>query len=324
MTAAVLDAPVVVASHRQSATEVLGIDVSTAPSAHDALIHAGIAGLNVRKVGIRTDRGKRIPTQFGLELHDGTPLPVTVGAGFEVVQYETNADLLDAVSRRLEAPFGRAGGLVAHKGRAFLTMDLPEPIRIGDDFLAASLTAFMGHGRTGNHFVPGAMRVGCFNQQTHLMREGRDHMVTIRHTSSAPERTAVAEETLVATMTGIKELAAEGNEMVAAKVTDDQFWAIVNQIYPLGGSSKAAETRHDRRVESIENLRDAPHNANIRGTAWGTYQVLNEYSQWAQNIRAGLDGEQVARARRALISGNLHATQARTYTAVRELVGLAA
>jgi hypothetical protein len=315
---------------RIDAMRVLGTDVSTSPTAYDALTKAGLAGMRVRKVDIQTITGKPIHGQYGLVTCDGAPLHnITVGEGFNVVQFEDNAATLDAVAQRTGAHFATAGALDVHSygrggTRAFISMKLPEPITIGDDTLAAYVTAFMSHGLASNHFIPGATRVHCANQQNQMVREGHDYKVTIRHTASAYVRTAMAQDTLVATLTGMRELEIEGLQMLNQQVTHDQFRKIIDTIYPLGGTTKAAQTRYERRLDVIESIYAGPTNAGIAGTAWGAYQALNEYSQWAQNIRGSDSTEEVARARRALTSGSLNATQIRTYNVIRGMFDLAA
>ena len=327
MTAALLES----VDGRIDAMTVLGTDVRESSSAHQALVDAGIAGMGVRKVPVFTGLGKLVEGQYALETALGEPLHnITVGDNFQVVQFEDNAATLDAVARRTGATLTNAGKVdVRNYGiggaRAFVALELPEPIVIGDDRMIGYITAFMSHGLSSNHFVPGAKRTWCANQQSQMVREGHDLKVTIRHTSSALERTALAEDTLMATVAGMRDLETEGREMLAQAVTDEEFRRIIEAIYPLGGDSKAAQTRYDKRVEALQELYVGPTNANITGTAWGAYQALNEYGQWVQGVRLGEDTSMDrARARRALTSSNLASTQIKAYTVIRDMYGLAA
>jgi hypothetical protein len=330
MTAALATAPAI--DGRIDAMATLGTDVRHSGSAHQALIDAGIAGMYVRKVPVLSaNTGTLVEGQYCLENALGEPLHnITVGDDFQVVQFEDNADALDAVARQTGATIANAGKIdVRHYGiggaRAFVSLELPEPIVIGDDRMIGYITAFMSHGQSSNHFIPGARRAWCANQQSQMVREGRDLKVTIRHTSSALERTALAGDTLLATVAGMRDLETEGREMLATPVTDDEFGTIIDIMYPLGGESKAAQTRYDKRVEALQELYTGPTNANITGTAWGAYQAINEYGQWVQGIRSGGDDNlDRARARRALTSSTLAATQVKAYTVIREMYGLAA
>jgi hypothetical protein len=317
---------------RIDAMTTLGTDVRHSGSAHQALIDAGIAGMNVRKAPVLSaNTGRIVEGQYCLENALGEPLHnITVGDDFQVVQFEDNAATLDAVAQRTGATIANAGKIdVRHYGiggaRAFVSLELPEPIVIGDDRMIGYITAFMSHGLSSNHFIPGAQRAWCANQQSQMVRDGRDLKVTIRHTSSALERTALASDTLMATVAGMRDLETEGREMLDQAVTDDEFRQIVDIMYPLGGESKAAQTRYERRIDAIQELYTGPSNANITGTAWGAYQAINEYGQWVQGIRSGGDDNlDRARARRALTSSTLASTQVKAYTVIREMYGLAA
>lgn len=305
-----------------TAVELVGTDVSQCGTARAALEAAGLAGLDVEKVEIQTCTHHRtVPGQFALETH-GKPLPgITVGDDYKVVQFEENADTLDAVARRLGATYANAGALSL--SQAFVSLVLPEPLVIGDDKLIATINTFMSHGTGSNVFVPGGCRVLCANQQPQLVREGRDYKVTIRHTVSAPERTALAEEAMMATTAGMKLIVAEGLDMLHQSCSLDEFLEIVDIVFPLGGESKTAQTHYDKRVEVLRGIFNGPTNANIADTAWCAYQAIAEYVQWAKGVRGVPENElNTARARRALAGGG-NRDQVRAYTVIREMFGLA-
>lgn len=311
------------ATHPPSAVELVGTDVSQCGTARAALGAAGLDGLDVQKVEIQTTtHGRIVPGQYALESH-GKPLAgITVGDDYKVVQFEENADTLDAVARRLGATFANAGALSL--SQAFVSLVLPEPLTIGDDKLIATINTFMSHGVGSNVFVPGGCRILCANQQPQLVREGRDYKVTIRHTSSAPERTALAEEAMMATTAGMRLIVSEGLEMLRQPCSRDDFAEIIDVIFPLGGDSKTAQTHYDRRVAILHGIFDGPTNANIAGTAWCAYQAIAEYVQWAKGVRGVPENElNTARARRALAGGG-HKDQVRAYTLIREMFDLAA
>lgn len=310
------------ATRPTSAVELLGTDVSHSGTARQALQDARLAGLNVVKVPVMTaTNGELVAGQYALESH-GKPLPgITVGDDYNVVQFEQNADTLDAVARRLGATFANAGALSL--SQAFVSLVLPEPLTVGDDKLIATINAFMSHGTGSNVFVPGGTRVLCANEQPQLVREGRDYKVTIRHTVSAPERTALAEEAMMATTAGMKLIVDEGLEMLRQPCTHFDFLRIVDALFPLGGESKTAQTHYDKRVTILEGIFNSPTNTNIAGTAWCAYQTIAEYVQWAKGVRGVPENElNTARARRALAGGG-HKDQVRAYTLIRDMFDLA-
>jgi len=311
---------------RTDALHLLGTDISDVTTAHGALVASGIAGMGIRKVPIQTAEGHTIDGQYALADASGQPLPrITVGEDFRVVQFEDNADVLDAVARRTGATFDSAGVLDtraygAGGARAYVALSLPEKLMIGDDPLDAYIVAFMNHGNASNFFVPTATRVACANQQPQVTRNSINKIV-IRHTPSALQRTALAEETLVTTIEALRTMAIEAEEMLTQAVTDAKFREIVDNIYPLSSDAKAAHTKHGKLVDTIEDIFHGKTMQSVGGTAWGAYQAIIEYDQWYRSVRGEIhDGISRMQARRTLTSDN--ATQIKAFETVRELVGL--
>jgi hypothetical protein len=146
--------------------------------------------------------------------------------------------------------------------------------------------------------------------------------VIIRHTSSAPARTAAAEQVLTAAVGSMRQMAVQGEQMLARKVTADEFTKIVERLYPLGGDSKSAKTRSNKRIDLLQQIYSSPTQEPIRNTAWGAYQAILEFGEHYQGIKRTEGSLGVARARRALTSGNLATAQLRAFQLVRDMVGL--
>lgn len=318
---------------RTAALHELGTDVSSCKTAGEALVLAGIAGMNVTKAPVYTAAGKPVRDQYALVDADGEPLEkITVGKDFTVVNYETVAETLDIVAERTGAVFDACGTLDVRAyglggARAFISMKLPDEALLGGvDPVERYLVGFMNHGAASNILGPTATRVWCANQQPQISANP-DFKIVIRHTTSAPQRTADAQYALDASVKSMALLAREAEEMLAAKTTDEQFRAIVAQLYPQPeNAAKATATRLRKHITDLEVLRHAPTNANIVNTAWGDYQTITEYSQWRKQVKvddpADTSGIDVLRARRALVSGTEAKLNVKAYTAIREMAGL--
>lgn len=310
---------------RRDAFATLGTDVSQSGTAHQALIDAGLAGMNIVKVPVSSRNGRTVPGAYLLEDATGEPLPkMVVGNDFTVVQYEDTAATLDAVAARTGAVFDRSGALDVRQygiggARAFISMRLPERLSIGGDIVDAFLVAFMSHGWNSNVLAPTGVRVECANQQPQFAR-GDQFKIVIRHTTSALSRTAAAEEALVKSVASMRRAAEEAEGMLRVKTTAGQFEEIVSHLYPLDGeASKATKTRHANRLEQLTLIRHGDTNAGIRGTAWGDYQAILEYGEWHQRVQGGDDGTTATRARRALTAPNLINAQLKAFDVVREV-----
>jgi len=321
MTTAVLSAPT-------DAFHVAGTDVSDAATALDALEAAGLTGMDLRKVELYNGSGQLARGRWGLQTADGSMLPgISVGDGYEVINYEQTAATLDAVARRTGATFDTIGSLGALNSRAWISMRLPEPVAIGDDKMMSYIVALMGHGNSANVLLPSSVRVFCANQQPQLHREANKYKykIVIRHTTNAAERLALAEEALVSSVDAMSEMAHMGAEMRNISFTTDQFLKAIDLVYPLGGDSKSAKTRYENRVDAIRGIHNSPTTANIRDTAWGAYQAMIEYDQWHRSVRNADDDEDSiirARARRSLLGGSVVASQIKAFEVVRDLAGL--
>ena len=315
---------------RVDAYTALGTDVSRSGSAHQALIDAGLAGMNIHKAPVVAGNGRIVPGAYLLEDATGEPLPkMVVGDGFTVVQYEDVAAVLDAVAARTGATFHRSGALDVRAygiggARAFISMLLPEPIRIGDDVTEGYITAFMSHGWNSNVLAPTGTRVECANQQPQIAQER--YSTIIRHTTSAPARHWAAEQALVNSAAAMREAAVHAEQMLRVKTTNEQFHDIVAKLWPLDpDAAKATVTRHENRIEKRDIIRTGDTNRGIAGTAWGDYQTVLEYAEWYQRIKGGDDEDNNParrRARRALTAHNLVRDQLKAFEVIRETVGI--
>jgi Domain of unknown function (DUF932) len=309
-----------------NAFQLVGTEVPEARTALEALEMAGLTNLNLTKVPLFNTNGRPAAGKYGLETGNGELLPgVVVGEDYEVVPYEAYASMLDAVAERTGATIDSVGALGYNSTRAFISLKLPQQLLIGaDDPVDGYIAAFLGHGTTANHLMPTGIRIFCANQQPQLTRDNK-YKIVIRHTSSASERTAKAEETLVASVAAMNEMATDARAMRAAAFTPDQLHRAIDLVYPLGGDSKAAQTRYDRRVEAITGIHNGDTMANIRNTAWGAYQALIEFDQWHRSVRNPDDDSNIERlrARRSLASNSsAFVSQLRAFDVVRALAGL--
>jgi len=319
---------------RTDALAILGEDVRGSDTAYHALVTAGMAGMNVRKVPV-LHNGKPVRGKWLLEDdRNGEALPgIVVGDDFTPYQYEQVAEVLDVVARRTGAVFDRAGYMdVTSYGlggaRGFISMRLPHQLSFGGDKVDAYIAAFMSHGTGSNLLTPTGTRVECANQQPAMAQE--KYRVIIRHTSSVEARHRYAGEVLTNSVAAIKTATYEANQLLAVKTTDDQFRDMIERAFPIKGDGKGTVTRHQNKIDKMMVIRHGDTNRGIVGTAWGDYQTMLEFIEWHQRIRGGDDSTHddeyvnptTLRARRALIQPSVARDQARALEVVRELAGL--
>lgn len=310
-------------ARRVDALHGTGTDVRGTTNAFDALADAGLAGWNVEKQPVKFADGTALRGVQGLRKGSGYPLHgLSVGDRYNVIQYEQNAELLDAVALETGAMFDSSGPLDGGR-KAYLSMRLPDQLVMGDngDLIDGYIVAFMGHGKVANVFAPTATRVFCLNQQ-HQITRGNKYKVTIRHTANHSDRMLIARSTLTATISAFRELAEEAEKMMDQRLTDEKFRQIVDGLYPLGGETGSAQTRYDGRMQTMSHLfNESETNSNIRGSVWGGLQSVYEYVEHYATVRGTENGNVTdKRAQRSLVSPTVANERDKAYRAFSSLM----
>lgn len=140
---------------------------------------------------------------------------------------------------------------------------------------------------SGSIFVGKVLeRWNCRNVITGSMR-GTEWAFKIRHTASVKDRLALAAKAIAAGKAYEMTMTEVMREMAEKPFTQKQF---VNAVTTLNGDRpednvKGRETKWENMMESHMALWNAEHNENIKGTAYGAYQVLIERAQWGRNVQ---------------------------------------
>jgi phage/plasmid-like protein (TIGR03299 family) len=111
----------------------------------------------------------------------------------------------------------------------------------------------------------------------------------IRHTQTAEGKIAVAREALGLAHKYIDEFSLMANEMIQTEITKQQFDDIVALAYPApkDENAKASNTKHNSKVDLLNEIYVGQFNNTISGTAWGAYNALTERLDWYRNGRKG-------------------------------------
>lgn len=307
-----MTAPTALVTDRLDALHALGHDVSDADSTHEALSAHNLTGWNVRTV--ETYLADGTPVRGGRASvatipGQGRVVFGQVGKSYRPVQTEDFAGLLDTLGRES----GAALDVVAttnRNSRVLIGLNMPEPLRIGDDLLNVNMVAMINHLTGANRLSLVPFRLFCANQQPQIITEG-DDLFVLRHTVNAASRMDDAGRMLTTAAQRLGDFELTAKAMLATPLSDGEFMSRVDKLFPKGGTSKAGETRFDNRRLMMKRIFTADEtNANIRHTAWGGYQSVLEYLDHYQGTRqAGGDGAELPttpaqrRALRALTGG---------------------
>lgn len=198
--------------------------------------------------------------------------------------------------------------------RAFITLKLPQHVMVGGQdrtnlYLFCS-TAFDGSQATRTDLT--GVRVVCANTWRAGQQASRAHL-SIRHTSPLESRADIARQILDLSVGYEEFLAHLGNKLYGTSLRHEDAAQVVSALFPFPESVDPTKVKYDdlttgekRAVTRIQETRgrvfsmytDSPVRAET-GTAWGLYQAVTEWADWASPVR-GEDREAV-RAERVLL-----------------------
>ena len=137
------------------------------------------------------------------------------------------------------------------------------------------------------------VRVVCQNTLNLAMQKGIKQSFKIRHTIKADERMRAEAEAWRVAHTYMDAFEAQARDLLAQKVTDAQFFGIVEKMFPKPEENvKGAQTKWENRQALFAQAWQGAPNAGIKGTGWGALNALTEANQWGrktQNTKNGAE-----------------------------------
>ena len=288
----------------------LGHDVGAeAVTAEEAIKAAGLdftVGLQ-RMYAEYDDDGTtiEIPNNYAVVRDDTKAVLSVVGGKYEVLQNTDCFEFLDAVVGPDKlVRYNTAGSL--HGGRkiwllAELTNLTFEPVP--GDVVKPYLALIKGHdGVTPLMSFFTSTRIVCQNTANMALanaKKNRDGIVKIRHTKSAQDKVADARHVLGLAVTRAEEYGATMTSLAKKQVNVAQWDAFLNELFPLPElpedklTSRAltvATKRHDKLTELFEAGLGTDI-VGVRGTAWGAYNAVTEFTTHHAQTRTGLQPE---------------------------------
>jgi phage/plasmid-like protein (TIGR03299 family) len=227
-----------------------------------------------------------VPGKYAtVRLHPETGAPDAlgvVGEAYQIVQNLENAQFLNNLVDESGAHFETAGSL--RNGRqTFVSMKLPDHMLVGgSDVVDTYLTATNSHdGSSAFTVVVTPIRVVCANTLAVALKNNSGK-IKIRHTSGATGRIEEARRTLNLSFGYLAEFEAAAEAMLAKKVTERQFTALLKKVLPQSKDSKGEPTKGvtERDNTLMDLFLNAETNEFGRGTAWGAFNAVTEWADW--------------------------------------------
>ena len=217
-----------------------------------------------------------------------------VGSRYKVVQNEELFSFADNLHDGNPDVNWESAGSLKNGRVVFGTMSIPRTMVLdpegANDTTNLYLVVYTSH--DGSVAVQSAItpvRVMCQNTLNFAMKKAKQSF-KIRHTQTVEGKIAAARETLGLTFNYFDEFEKQAQELFAIEVNNSKFSEIINKMYPKPEADvKGSIKKWENKIITIEDLYNAPHNANIKNTAWGVVNTLTERLDYHRTARKGGD-----------------------------------
>ena len=303
-------------SAREDAWHRLGRTLDHSFTAEEAMTEGLLGGWNVRKL--------EVPTVFDestgsfVEMTNVHPVvrtnPVNgkadflgrVGPGYQIIQNEEHAGLLNALVDESGAHFETAGALDGGR-KVFITMKLPGHISIGGvDPIENYIAAINSHdGSSAFTLMVTPVRVVCANT-LNVAFQNKSHSFRIRHTSGAEKQLhSQARQALDMTFNYLDGFQEQAEQLINTAMSQAKFEELIEREFGAPeGAAAATVTRATRKIEELSELfSDSFTHEGMRETAWAGFNALTEWEDHFAPTRG--DAKDEKRAEKALLYPSL-------------------
>lgn len=285
------DVPLTAAySDRRSAWAQLGTSVAGSGNAHDALVTAGLANWNIRKVPMvgtdittagvtQIENPDKVMLAYTDPRTERTRYLSTVGSGYGVHQNEAGAALIDALVAESGAQGIGYAGAINHGKQTFVTIELPGVMHVdGVDALQLHLVVFNSHdGSSAFRVMIVPFRPFCANQLDVAIKD-QVSMVSIRHTSKSTINVEQIRKRLGLLYKFSHAFEAEVQKLIRTEMTNTEFNDLIREVWPLeDDATKRTLNAAERRTHELNRLWSAKTQENVRGSRYAAFQSVVEY-----------------------------------------------
>lgn len=167
------------------------------------------------------------------------------------------------------------------------------------------------------------VRVVCQNTLNLALRSVKQSF-TIRHTNNLTQRATQARQALGLTFSYMDEFEAMASQLFETAITNDQFKAIIDEVYPIDKNAKQSViTKRDNKVDLIMALwLNSPTMENIKGTAWGALNAITERLDYFRDSRVSSNGTEGLQSAASGFEPAMNAEKARILGIIRDKVGV--
>jgi phage/plasmid-like protein (TIGR03299 family) len=291
------------ASLREPAWHGLGEVFTEEVSTAEMLKKAKLNKWNVRledvaiPAGMDSDKGYSFVVRDNPFIQGNKDVLGVVGERYVPLQNEELFDFADNLldnGGRWETAGSIKGGRIVFGALALERETVIDPNGVSDKVNTYLLVNTSHDGSISIQASITPVRVVCANTlNLALGNRGRGGSVKqsfkIRHTQTASGKVQIAREALGLANAYIDEFSKMANEMIQKEVSKAQFDKIVESLYPTpkDENQKASMTKHNAKIDLINEIYVGDFNNTITGTAWGVANALTERLDWYRSGRKG-------------------------------------
>ena len=265
----------------------LGTHLENPATAAEAIQLAGLDFMVKLKPMKTTVNRKRIiiPKAYATVRTDTSDILGVVGSRYQPIQNKDAFAFFDALIGKDEAIYHTAG--VLGKGeQIWILAKLPGYIRVGkNDPVEKYLLLVNSHDGTAvvrAKLTP--IRVVCSNTLS-IALQGGEQEVRIKHTANAVHKLEQAHKLLGLTNNLYTQLDTIFNRMSQKKISEKQLIEYVKALVPSNPDAQY-QTRNENIRDAILELHESGQGAeSSRGSLWGVYNAVTEYSDHVQHSR---------------------------------------
>jgi len=226
-----------------------------------------------------------VPNNWAVVRDDNQTTLGVVGNVYRPLQNQLGLDLFDAAAASGQIEYGKAG---TFKSGAIVWMQikLPGSLKVGPDEVARYLLLANSHNGTSNlRILLTPIRVVCRNTLAMALSDKESGM-KIRHTSGGSEKVKLAQRAIEDASRYYTSFQDVANVMYRKQLTPATIKTTIAEIFPAIGEDKEVSTRlENTRNQVIDLVERGQGQYEIRGTAWGVYNAVAEYTDHHRSTR---------------------------------------
>ena len=172
-----------------------------------------------------------------------------------------------------------------HTGMQYLIGELPETKILGDAFKPFLIYRNSFNGRYPIQVAISPLRIVCQNQLT-LAFGHAQNTISIRHTKTAKEKVAQAQEVMMKVGDFLTDLTKEAERLAGIRLTPAQEVEVIRSLFPIKEDmTDRQKATISQQLSAFEIARHTADNANFKGTAWGLVNAYTDFLTHNEGVR---------------------------------------